>query len=193
MKVSGVPGGDRVCWGYGGQGRLGEAASRCRTGSELQPDEFQPRTEANGGERSLAKATGRTGAMAGWVGWGEAASRRRTRSELQPGELQRRLLEARMQWCTSTVPPPPRKDDIGVLAQSRKAGSSRRSRLSLRGRRLTASGSAGLARGGRTSTERGGGDSMREEDLHRVIVHAQLGRRRRHTRWAGGSGRLHPR
>jgi hypothetical protein len=91
MKVSGVPGGDRVCWGYGGQGRLGEAASRCRTGSELQPDEFQPRTEANGGEWSLAEATGHTGAMAGQVGWGEAASRRRTKSELQP-----RLLEARM-------------------------------------------------------------------------------------------------
>jgi hypothetical protein len=39
----------------------------------------------------------------------------------------------------------PREDNIGISAQSRKVGSSRRSRLSLRWWRLTASSSAGVA------------------------------------------------
>jgi hypothetical protein len=75
----------------------------------------------------------------------------------------------------------PREDDLGVLTQSRKAGSSKRSRLSLRRRRLTASSSTSMARGGGTATKIGGDGGLQEEDSGGGRGEGGYGGRRRCT------------
>jgi len=68
-------------------------------------------------------------------------------------------------WTPTAAPPLASESAISASAQLRKAGSSRRCRLSLRRRRPTASRSAGVARGGCCCGGGGEGDRDGDEKL----------------------------